>query len=320
MSAFYTVYMKELQDHFTSWRFIFILLVVLLASLYAVFVAATNIRQSVTGSTDFVFLALFTTTLSSTASSLIPNSFLALMAVLIPIVGITLGFDAINSERNEGTLSRLISQPIYRDNIINAKFLAGIVTISVLLLSIVLLVSGLGIRMIGVPPNSEEVWRLLFFLVIGVIYGAFWLGLAILFSTLFKQVAVSAIISIAIWLFFAFFYPIIFSFIATSMSASSDTQASALRTVHTLITLQRVSPIQLFSEATTVILAPAARSVSQMLQLYVTDIGNYLLPTPISLGQSLLSVWPLLVVTILLTIVCFSLSYLKFMFEEIRAT
>ena len=319
MSSFYTVFRKELQDHFTSWRFIFILLVVLLASLYAVFVAASNIRQSVTGSTDFVFLALFTTTLSSTASSLIPNSFLALMAVLIPIVGITLGFDAINSERNEGTLSRLISQPIYRDNIINAKFLAGGMTIAVLLLSIVLLVSGLGMRMIGLPPTSEEVWRLLFFLIIGIIYGAFWLGLAILFSTLFKQVAVSAIISIAIWLFFAFFYPIIFQFIAQGMG-NADTQASIIRNYQTLITLQRISPIQLFNESTIVILAPAMRSISQMLQLYVSDIGNYLLPTPISLGQSLLSVWPLLIVTVLLTIICFAMSYLKFMFEEIRAT
>jgi len=319
MSSFYTVFRKELQDHFTSWRFIFILLVVLLASLYAVFVAASNIRQSVTGSTDFVFLALFTTTLSSTASSLIPNSFLALMAVLIPIVGITLGFDAINSERNEGTLSRLISQPIYRDNIINAKFLAGGMTIAVLLLSIVLLVSGLGMRMIGLPPTSEEVWRLIFFLIVGIIYGAFWLGLAILFSTLFKQVAVSAIISIAIWLFFAFFYPIIFQFIAQGMG-NADTQASIIRNYQTLITLQRISPIQLFNESTIVILAPAMRSISQMLQLYVSDIGNYLLPTPISLGQSLLSVWPLLIVTVLLTIICFAMSYLKFMFEEIRAT
>jgi ABC-2 type transport system permease protein len=320
MSSFITVYMKELRDHFTSWRFIFILLVVLLASLYAVFVAASNIRQAVTGSTDFVFLALFTTTLSSTASSLIPNSFLSLMAVIIPIVGITLGFDAINSERNEGTLSRLISQPIYRDNIINAKFLAGVVTIAILLFSIVLLVSGLGMRLIGIPPSSEEVWRLIFFLIIGIVYGAFWLGLSILFSTLFRQVAISAIVSIAIWLFFAFFYPIIFSAIAQNLSGASDTQASLLRNYQTLITLQRISPIQLFTESTIVILAPAMRSVSQMLQLYVSDIGNYLLPTPISLGQSLLSVWPLLIVTILLTIICFAMSYLKFMFEEIRAT
>jgi ABC-2 type transport system permease protein len=318
MSAFLTVYWKELQDHFTSWRFIFLLLVVLLASVYAVFVAASNIRQAVTGHTDFVFLALFTTTLSSTASSLIPNSFLSLMAVLLPVVGITLGFDAINSERNNGTLSRLISQPIYRDNIINAKFLSGVVTITILLVSIVLLVSGLGIRMIGVPPAAEEVWRLFFFLIIGIVYSAFWLGLSILLSTLFKQVAISAIVSIAIWLFFAFFYPIIFSFISAGMT--SDTQASALRNVQTLITLQRISPIQLFSESMTVILVPAMRSISQILQLYISDAGNYLLPTPLSLGQSLLSVWPQLIVTILLTIVCFAISYIKFMYEEIRAT
>jgi ABC-2 type transport system permease protein len=318
MSAFYTVYWKELQDHFTSWRFIFLLLVVLLASVYAVFVAASNIRQAVTGSTDFVFLALFTTTLSSNASSLIPNSFLSLMAVLIPVVGITLGFDAINSERNNGTLSRLISQPIYRDNIINAKFLSGIVTISILLLSIILLVSGLGIRMIGVPPSSEEVWRLFFFLIIGIIYGAFWLGLSILLSTLFKQVAISAIVSIAIWLFFAFFYPIIYQFIANSMT--SDTQASAIRNVQTLITISRISPIQLFNESMAVILVPAARSASQVLQILIGDASNFLLPTPISLGQSLLSVWPLLIISILLTIICFVISYLKFMYEEIRAT
>ncbi len=318
MSAFFTVYWKELQDHFTSWRFIFLLLVVLLASVYAVFVAASNIRQAVTGSTDFVFLALFTTTLSSTASSLIPNSFLSLMAVLIPVVGITLGFDAINSERNNGTLSRLISQPIYRDNVINAKFLSGVVTIAILLLSIILLVSGLGIRMIGVPPAAEEVWRLFFFLIIGIVYGAFWLGLSILLSTLFKQVAISAIVSIAIWLFFAFFYPIIYSFIANSMT--SDTQASAIRNVQTLITISRISPIQLFNESMAVILVPAARSASQVLQILIGDASNFLLPTPISLGQSLLSVWPLIIITILLTIICFAISYLKFMYEEIRAT
>jgi ABC-2 type transport system permease protein len=240
-----------------------------------------------------------------------------MMAILVPVIGIVLGLDAINSERNNGTLSRLISQPIYRDNVINAKFLAGVMTIAILMLSIILLVSGLGIRMIGVPPSAEEVWRLFFFLIVAIIYGAFWLGLAILFSTLFRQVAVSAIISLGIWLFFAFFYPIIYTFIANSMT--SDTQASMVKNAQTLITISRISPIQLFSESMTVILVPAARSYSQFLQLLIGDAGNYLLPTPLSLGQSLLSVWPQLIITILLTVVCFAISYIKFMYEEIRA-
>jgi ABC-2 type transport system permease protein len=317
MSALLTVYKKELQDHFNSWRFIVLLGIVVLALVY-VYLAAINIRSAITGSTEFVFLALFTSSAINTATGLIPSSFLSLMAILIPVFGIILGLDAINSEKNDGTLSRLVSQPIYRDNIINAKFLAGVITIAILLLATVLLASGIGIRIIGVAPGAEEVWRLFFFLIIGIIYGAFWLGLSILFSTLFKQVAVSAIVSIFIWLFFAFFYPLIFNLIANSMT--SDTQASAIRNFQTLINLQRISPIQLFEESTSFILVPSAISPTLYLQLMTTDVGNYLLPTSISLGQSLLSVWFPLVVIVILTIVCFGISYIKFMFEEIRAS
>ena len=149
---------------------------------------ASNIRSIVTGTSDFIFLKLFTSAAFTTSTSLIPSSFLTLMAALIPVAGIVLGLDAINSERNNGTLSRLVSQPIYRDNIINAKFLAGIITIAVVLFTTVLLVTGMGIWKLGLPPTGEEIVRLFFFVIIGIVYGGFWLGLAILFSTLFKQV------------------------------------------------------------------------------------------------------------------------------------
>ena len=43
---------------------------------------------------------------------------MSFIALLGPIVGLALGFDAVNSERSNGTLNRLVSQPIYRDAII----------------------------------------------------------------------------------------------------------------------------------------------------------------------------------------------------------
>jgi ABC-2 type transport system permease protein len=234
-----------------------------------------------------------------------------LMATLLPVAGIILGLDAINSERNNGTLSRLVSQPIYRDNIINAKFSAGIITIAIILLTIILLVSAMGLRMLGVPPSIEEIWRLFFFLIIGIVYGGFWLGLAILFSTLCKQVAVSAILAIAVWLFFAVFYPIIY----TSFASQADTVAKA----QTAINFVRISPIFLFNESMIVTLMPGARSASQIIQILSTDAGNYLLNTPLTLAQSLISVWSQITISIVLTAVCFALSYVKFMFEEIRS-
>jgi len=191
MSGLITILQKELADHFTSWRFIIVFAIVFAVGVFAIYIDAQFIRAEVV-ETRFVFLQLYTT--SGQALPL----FIFFMAFFMPIVGITLGFDAINSEHNSGTLSRLLSQPIYRDTVINGKFLAGVVTIALMLTSIVVLVAGLGLRMIGVAPSSEEVIRLMVFLFMSVVYGAFWLGLAILFSIFFKRVATSALASIAL--------------------------------------------------------------------------------------------------------------------------
>jgi ABC-2 type transport system permease protein len=316
MSAFFTVTKKELQDHFSSWRFLVLLLIMVVAIIY-VFLAARGIRTSITGDTKFIFLALFTSQAVNTSTSFIPGSFMGLMAILLPVSGVILGLDAVNSERANGTLGRLVSQPIYRDNIINAKFLAGVLTIAIMLCATVLLGGAMGMRIMGIAPGSEEILRLICFLVVGIIYGAFWLGLSILFSTLFRQVAISAIVSIAVWLFFAFFYPIIFDMIANGMTAT-DT-AGAIKNANSLILFSRFSPIQLFQESIAVILVPITRSASQLFQLIISDAANYFIPNPLSLGQSLISIWPQLVITFLMTVVCFAISYVKFMFEEIRS-
>jgi ABC-2 type transport system permease protein len=57
-----------------------------------------------------------------------------------------------------------------------------------------------------------------------------------------------------------------------------------------------------------------------MLILSQGDAGSYLLSNPLSIGQSLLVVWPQIMITVLLTLICFAISYVKFMREEIRST
>ena len=119
MTGLLTVFKKELADGFTSWRFIILFTLVLLLGVAAIYEAAGSIRGAVNEDTRFVFITLFTT------SGRTPFSFLWFMAFFIPIVGIALGLDAINSERNNGTLSRLLSQPYHRYAVVHGKFLAG---------------------------------------------------------------------------------------------------------------------------------------------------------------------------------------------------
>jgi ABC-2 type transport system permease protein len=317
MTGLMTVFYKELADAFSRWRFIILFALILIAGVFAIYLAAQSISEAVEDMpTELVFLRLFTT-----SGEGLP-SFLTFIVFFVPIVGIALGFDAINSEKNSGTLSRLLSQPIYRDAVINGKFLAGVVTIAILMTGIILLVAGIGLRMIGVAPGPEEVWRLIFFLATTIVYGAFWLGLAMLFSIFFRRVATSALAAIAVWIFFIFFMFMIAGFIANVIAPvdQSSSYQETVRNAQFTIMAMRASPITLYQEAVSVLLVPQFRTMTQMLQLQTSGVYEWMLPNPLSFDQSLLIVWPHLVVLMALTVVCFAVSYVKFMREEIRST
>ncbi|MBW1993140.1 MAG: ABC transporter permease subunit, partial [Deltaproteobacteria bacterium] len=179
MQGIKTIVKKELADHFSSYRFMILFALIAMVSLIIAYMVGLNIKEELEGVTKpkFVFLMLFT-------SSGALFSLVQFVAFFGPLIGLVLGFDSINRERNEGTLSKLLSQPIYRDVVINGKFLAGVITIAIMLVSIVLVVTGLGLSTVGVIPGIEEFWRILSYMVISIVYISFWLAVAILFSIL----------------------------------------------------------------------------------------------------------------------------------------
>ena len=302
---------KELADYFTSIRFIILFVLILFASAAGLVAASQGIRGANLPE-GFVFLGLFTT-----SGNVIP-SLVTLIILLVPIIGIALGFDAINSERTSGTLSRILSQPVFRDSLINGKFLAGVVALSIMVGTMLLLVSGYGLSMIGVPPTAEEIIRLFIYLFLTIIFGAFWMGLAILFSVLLRRIAASLLISLALWLFFSIFILLVAPAIANALVPTADgSEAEIIRNIELRQMLMRFSPNTLFSEATTALLLPV---VVGSLGLITQSQAAYMLPNPLSLGQSLLLIWPHITSLISLSAICFAISYLLFMKQEIRAT
>ena len=103
-----------------------------------------------------MFLALFTIG-SQDYTFLRVDSFVAIVA---PLLGLAFAFDAINGERSDGTLPRLLAQPIYRDDVINGKFAAGLSVIGIVLLAVVGIIAGYGIFRLGITPAGEEIVRL----------------------------------------------------------------------------------------------------------------------------------------------------------------
>jgi ABC-2 type transport system permease protein len=312
VSPFMAIVRKEIGDHVRSWRYVILVLLMLLTCLGSLYTASSAMRSAV--STDnavrsFFFLKLFT----SSNGSLPP--FITFVSFLGPLLGIGLGFDAINSERSKGTLSRMMAQPIHRDDVLNAKFVAALAVIGVMFFALGFLVMGLGIVLLGIPPTPEEVWRLVLFLLLSTVYVAFWLNLSILFSVRFRQAATSALSCIGIWIFFSVFFSMLVGLITGPGPADPNDAEAVIRHTQWVQLLERISPSQLFSEATTTLLVPSVRSLGPLTMEQIVGA----IPSPLPLGQSILLVWPQLTCMIAETLICFAVSYVLFMRQEIRS-
>lgn len=311
-TGLWAVVTKEMADLLTSARMLILEILIVLTAAGTVYNATQDLRDAV-GEKEFLFLQLFTN-----SQEPLP-SFAGFLGFLVPLLAIALAFDAINGEFNRRTMSRLLAQPIYRDALLLGKFLAGLLTLALALTAIWLLIMGLGIIGLGVPPSGEEVARSLWFLVVTVFYGGVWLALAMAFSITFRQPATAALASIAAWLFFTVFWGIIASLLAGTLQpqqAGAGMVESMLAQAKLDLALNRLSPNTLYAEALLALLNPGVRSLGLVLPI---QLQGAVLGAPLPLAQSVLLIWPHLTGLTAATILLFALGYVLFQRQEIRA-
>jgi ABC-2 type transport system permease protein len=301
-----TVVLKEMSDHLTSARMRVLEWLVVLVSLAALYAGTEQIRQS-TAEDPFLLLKLFTT-----AREPLP-SLVSFLSFLVPLMAIGLGFDAINGEHNRRTLSRILAQPIYRDALLLGKFLAGLATIAISLIALWLLITGLGLLLLGQPPSMEEMARSLVFLVATVIYAGVWLALAIMFSVIFRSPATAALVTLGAWLFLSVIWPVLAPAIAEIVFANSNDPTAAATGGQMLA---RLSPSTLYGETLLTLLNPGTRSLGPV---YLSQLQGALLGAPLPLGESFILAWPAVVGLVAGTILLFVASYVIFQRQEIRA-
>ncbi len=307
------VVLKELSDHLTSVRMRVLEWLVVLVALAALYGAIQQIKAT-TAEDPFLFLRLFTTSREPLPS------FVSFISFLVPLMAIGLGFDAVNGEYNRRTLSRILAQPIYRDALLFGKFLAGLTTLAISLITLWLLVMGLGLLLIGIPPGAEEIGRSILFLVVTIIYAGVWLAVALLFSIVFRSAATAALVTLGIWLFLTFIWPVLAGAVA-QVIVPMDPRYAALGlqtpgTAEAEHILARLSPSTLFAETVVAILDPTTRSLGP---IYLSQLQGAVLGAPLPIGESMLIAWPQTVGMIASAIVLFVIGYVIFQRQEVRA-
>jgi ABC-2 type transport system permease protein len=308
-----TVVLKELADHLGSARMRMLEWLMLLTAAAPLYSAITSLRDT-TAEDPFLLLKLFTVDRAPLPS------FVGILGFLIPLMAIGLGFDAINGEHNRRTLSRILAQPIYRDALLAGKFIASLATLAISLVCLWLLVVGLGVLFLGVPPSWEEIARSLIFLVISIAYAGVWLAVAMLFSVIFRSPATAALLSLGVWLFMTLLWPMI-SPVLAQMIAPPDIRYVMLGlpspdTLMWQVGLSRISPNELYGESVLAVLSPSTRALGP---IFLEQLQGAVIGSALPLRESLMIAWPQVVGLVAGAILLFVVTYVVFQRQEVRA-
>jgi len=321
MAGTFTVAAKELRDQFGSKRFLILFAVVLLLSTLTAYQGVDFIRNNENAG----FVNIF-------SGGQFGFSFIQIMVFFGPLLGLALGFDAINKERANGTLSILMGQPIYRDSVINGKFLAGAAALSTLAVGTIGILSGLAIPMLGFGPTLGEVTKILALALLTIVYLVFWLSLGILYSVLTKRTNTSIMASIATWLIFSIIISILASVVASSMvplpgggfrtgvhgglgglgelRMSPEFMEAMEKRSALQSNIEKISPTNLYEEAATDILGVAGG--------FMRGMGFQEFQRTLTLTEALAANWANIATLVVGLIICFSASYMRFLRSEIR--
>jgi ABC-2 type transport system permease protein len=322
MAGTLTIAEKEMRDQIGNKRFLIVFGFMVLLSVLAAYQGSNFIRNNTEASFVYIF--------SGTQMSF---SFIQIMVFFGPILGMAFGFDAINKERTTGTLSMLLGQPIFRDSVINGKFIAGATSLGTLAIGTIAITTGLAIPMLGYGPSLTEVFKIGTLALLTILYLVFWLSLGMLFSVVAKKTSTSMLLSITTWMFFSIVLTILAAAIVnvlvpinadlfvmgggdndggqggpgrfqmTDEFREAMTQRDQLNSL-----IMKISPTQLYSDT--------AASILGTFRGFT--LGAQEFRRTLSLGEALTNNWANVAELAVGLVVCFAASYILFLRTEIR--
>jgi ABC-2 type transport system permease protein len=230
MMPFLIVAGKEFRDHVTSKRFLVIFAILLLFSVYSIGTGMdqynktldmykqnqqqdwyqqqitnlqTQIQAAQANGDSQELIDSLQAQLDSILNPWMPsvvtifytvNQYFVWICILLAI---SLGFDLITREKEEGSLKSLLSHPVYRDSIINGKTI-GAISVLVVAMGATLLITIAVMLFFGVVPSVDDLLRVAAYYVMALVVCVVFFAVAMAASTLAKNSSMSVLYAIGI--------------------------------------------------------------------------------------------------------------------------
>lgn len=203
---------KEISDALRNRLFLVALIMLLSLSLIAVGLGALTVHSQMA---DYLQAVDILTNLGRTDFPATPpvnpiavsKNFINYLALVGALLAMILGFTAINKERRAGTLRLILSRPVYRDQFLTGKVLGNAFLLAALM-AVVGAVTFLAIGLIGqVWLTADQIIKLALTMSMSWLYLLTFYLLAQFFALLLPNGSHALLLTVIVWLVFAFIFP-----------------------------------------------------------------------------------------------------------------
>jgi ABC-type transport system involved in multi-copper enzyme maturation permease subunit len=130
-----------------------------------------------------------------------------IIKVVLSLVALLFGFDAVSREKEAGTLKLTLSNAVSRSSLLLGKWAGNFLSLAVPFL----LVTGLGLAVMSIDPelrlSPAGLGRFALILAAGLVYIALFLSLGLLVSSLVRRSATSLVVLLLVWSALVFVLP-----------------------------------------------------------------------------------------------------------------
>lgn len=129
-----------------------------------------------------------------------------IFGVVLSLFAILFGYDAVNGEKERGTLRLSFANAVPRDKYILGKLIGSFLSLSIPLL-IPILIGSLLLILMGIPMTPDDWQRLAMIILSGYLYLGVFLALSVFISSLTEHSSSSFLLLLVVWIFAVLIVP-----------------------------------------------------------------------------------------------------------------
>jgi len=193
---------------------------------------------------------------------------IALVQILVPIIGLMLGYATISGEKERGSLELLLSYPVSKLEILIGKFI-GLGAVTALANIVGFGVAGI---VIGINVRGIQWGDYIIFIFAAILLGLVFIAVAMLFSCIFKKRSTSLGGAIFLWFLFSMIWGTILSGILIAKYGLSAITNENWMAPTWYYVASIINPISAFSVLVTLNVTPVSEHIIRYPSFYNTPL------------------------------------------------